>query len=85
MPTFPINSNDYFGTLKEFGDENSDIALIKALQEITNQTSSIAALKLMASLKVLEIKAEIVVLISFNFWYTKTLTPNGTKAHLDKP
>lgn len=72
MPTFPINSNDYFGTLKEFGDENSDIALIKALQEITNQTSSIAALKLMASLKSFGNQSGNSGSDQFQFfWYTK--------------
>lgn len=85
MPTFPINSNDYFGTLKEFGDENSDIALIKALQEITKQTTSVAALKLMASSKSFGSQSERNDPGQFQFFGTKnTLTPNGTKAHLDK-
>ncbi len=72
-PTFAFAPGEYFGKLKEFGDESGDVALAKALQLITGQSSSASKMGSVYSPN-----------IRF-FGSNSTLTPFGSELYLEHP
>lgn len=73
IPTFAFAPADYFGKLKEFGDATGDVALAKALELITGQSSSA---KRMVSSNNPKLK-----FLGTN----STLTPFGSELYLEHP